>query len=93
MLTALFSVDKVITLEQENTLILEGYSAGEIKSGMKYVIPFNRSTGMTVPINEAIPLDEHNIRLVTFFDSQLEYDLVLGLNIGNEILEIHDPES
>ena len=91
-LVAIFSVDKVIPLKSEKTLVLEGESVGEIAVGMLYRIPLNNSLGMTVPISRVVKLSDTKIQLQTYFDDEEDYEFVFSFNIGQEIFEIYNSE-
>ncbi len=93
MLTALISVTKVFPNEQERYLILEGESVGEIRSGIQYLIPLNHSLNMSVPICDVVCLSSSVIQLRMDFEGWEDFIIVNGMNICDEVLEIHVGES
>jgi len=86
---ALFTVESVIPIDKK-ILLLEGKAEGEIKAGMSYKIPFNRSFGMTVNIDNVVKLNGNTIQLQTNFSDEEEFKFVFSMNIGHEIFEIYD---
>ncbi len=89
-LVALIHIQKCIPLKQENALLLEGEAIYEITAGMFYRIPFNRSFGITYPIDHVVKLDDNRVQLKTCFETEEDLDFILFLNIGDEVFEIYD---
>ncbi len=92
MLVALFEVEKVLSNEEERSLIYEGIAVGEIKVGMFYRIQFNRYFGMTVPISSVALLGGDKMQIRADFEDVEEFEIVYAMNVGHEIFEIHDSE-
>jgi hypothetical protein len=95
---ALFQCESTFEIPERRLFVLAGQiTSGIVKVGMQILIPFNSQVSMAMEIHsiEQINSTSHEAKLGICHVVEADDDLamLIGLNIGGELLKIVEPES
>ncbi|MBP7515518.1 MAG: hypothetical protein KA791_13270 [Flavobacteriales bacterium] len=91
-MSATFNVETTFIIQSRSVLVFVGdILRGEVRKGMKLLIPLNLHTSMHVIVDAVEFIDPAGkVGLCMKYKDQAELQLIQALNIGNEELELID---